>query len=70
MLDATGIQVTIQTTFASAYCVKVDRSRRERGEGGLLAMAEGGRLDSVLTGVDRIGRGVVETRQERTRVEQ
>lgn len=71
MLDATGIQVTIQTTFASAYCVKVDRSRRERGEGGLLAMAEGGRLDSVLTGVDRIGRGVEETRrEERTRVEQ
>lgn len=63
-LDGTSIQVTIQTTFASAYYVKVDRSRRERGEGGMLAKAEGGRLDSVLTGVDRIGRGVVETSHE------
>lgn len=65
-LDATSIQVTIQTTFASAYCVKVDRSRRERGEGGVLAVAKGGRLDSVLTGVDRIGRGVETSHEERT----
>lgn len=74
MLDATGIQVTIQTTFASAYCVKVDRSWRERrgrhASGGGGRVAEGGRLDSGLAGVDRTGRRVVETRREqRTRVE-
>lgn len=56
--------MTIQTTFASDYCVKVDRSRRERGEGDMLAVAARGRLNSVLTGVDRIGRGVVETSHE------
>lgn len=40
--------------------LKLTEAVEREGEGDMVAVAEWGRLDSVLTGVDRIGRGVVE----------
>lgn len=63
-LDATSIQVTIQTTLASAYCVKVDRSRRgEEREADSNGGGREARFSFSWRGQDR-KRGVVETSHE------
>lgn len=56
--------MTTETGPPSVYCVKLVKCCRKRGGGGMLAVGKGGRLASVLTGVARLGEGIVETRRE------